>query len=45
MPASTSPVDTSVHTACTDASNASISKNCISKQVSLYALIGLHADV
>jgi hypothetical protein len=31
--------------ACTDASNASISKNCISKQVSLYALIGLHADV
>jgi hypothetical protein len=45
MPTSTSPVDTGVHTACTDASNVRVSKNCIRKQVSLYALIGLHADL
>jgi hypothetical protein len=45
MPTSTSPVDTGVHTACTDAINVRVSKNCIRKQVSLYALIDLHADV
>jgi hypothetical protein len=45
MPTLTSPVDTGLHTACTDASNVRVNKNCIRKQVSLYALIGLHADV